>query len=147
MSRPIVVTRVFFFGPICSSESTGSSMPHLFSTRAFVIDALAKGHHLPEPVIGGARRQPEFIARFTNGLAFEKDETAEFWLLRLRRMVDSAAEAAVQDETSLALRIYATPPPRTRTVASPALCFSAAEDARRVGYRGADSIPREDQVE
>jgi hypothetical protein len=47
----------------------------------------------------------------------------------------------------LAIRIYATPPPRTRTVASPTLCFSAAEDARGVDDRGADSIPREDQVE
>jgi len=122
-------------------------MPHIFSTRAFVIDSLPKGHHLLEPVIGGARRQTQLIARFTNRLAFDKDETAEFRLLRLCRMVDPPAEAAVYHETPLAIRIYATPPPRTRTVASPTLCFSAAEDARRVGDCGADSIPREDQVE
>ena len=70
-------------------------MPYSFSTRAFVIDTLPKGHHLPEPVIGGARRQPERIAGFTNRLAFDKDETAEFRLLRLRRMIDSSTEAAV----------------------------------------------------
>ena len=122
-------------------------MPHIFSTRAFVIDSLPKGHHLLEPVIGGARRQTQLIARFTNRLAFDKDETAEFRLLRLCRMVDSAAEAAIQYEAPLALEIYATPTPGTRAVASPTLRFSAAEDARRVGYCGADSIPREDQVE
>lgn len=70
-------------------------MPHSFSARALVIDVLPKGHHLPEPVISCARRQTQLIARFTNGLAFDKDETTEFWLLRLRWMVDSAAEAAV----------------------------------------------------
>ena len=56
-------------------------MPHSFSTRALVIDPLTKRDHLPEPVIGGARRQPELIARFTNRLAFNKDETVEFRLL------------------------------------------------------------------
>ena len=70
-------------------------MPYSFSTRAFVIDTLPKGHHFPEPVIGGARRQSELVARFTNRLALDKDETAEFRLLRLRRMIDSSTEAAV----------------------------------------------------
>ena len=81
MNRAIVITRFLFFGPICSSESAGTSMPHSFSTRALVIDPLPKSDHLPEPVIGGARRQPELIARFTNRLAFNKDETVEFRLL------------------------------------------------------------------
>jgi hypothetical protein len=95
MSRAIVVTRFFFFSPICSSESAGTSMPHSSSTRALVIDVLPKGNHLPEPVIRGARRQIQLIARFTNRFALDKDETTEFRLPRLCRMIDSAAEAAV----------------------------------------------------
>jgi len=70
-------------------------MPYSFSTRAFVIDTLPKGHHFPEPVIRRARRQSQLVARFTNRLALDKDETAEFRLLRLRRMIDSSTEAAV----------------------------------------------------
>ena len=122
-------------------------MAQFLSARAPVIDALPKRHHFSEPVVSGACGQSERVTRFPNRLAFDKDETAEFRLLRLCRMVDSAAEAAVYHETSLAFRIYTTPTPGTRAVASSTLCFPATEDARRVGYRGADSIPREDQVE
>ena len=121
-------------------------MTQIFSARALVIDALPKRQHFPEPVISGAGGQCERVARFPNGLAFDKDETVEFRLLRLRRMVDSTAEAAIQNETSLAVGVYTTPSSGARTVASPALCFSPAEDARRITYRGADSIPREDKV-
>jgi len=70
-------------------------MTQILSARAFVIDALPKRQHFPEPVISGAGGQSERVARFPNGLAFDKDEAVEFRLLRLRRMVDSTAEAAI----------------------------------------------------
>ena len=122
-------------------------MAQILSARAFVIDALPKRQHLPEPVVSSARGEPERIARFPNCLAFDKDQAVEFRLLRLRRMVDPSTEAAVYHETSLAFRIHTTPRSGTRTVTSPALRFSSAEDARRIVYGGANSIPREDEVE
>ena len=122
-------------------------MAQFLSARAPVIDALPKRHHFSEPVVSGARGQSERVTRFPNRLAFNKDETVEFRLLRLCWVVDSTTEAAIDHEASLAFRIHATPRSGARAVASSTLCFPATEDARRVGYRGADSIPRKDQVE
>jgi hypothetical protein len=122
-------------------------MAQIPSARAPVIDLLPKCHHFPEPVVTGARGEPECVARFPNCLSFDKHEAVEFWFLRLGRMVNAAPEAAVDDEASLAVRVYATPSSRARTVASPALGFSSAKDARWIEYRSSDAISREEKVE
>jgi hypothetical protein len=122
-------------------------MAQIPSARAPVIDLPPKRHHFPEPVVTGARGESECGARFPNCLAFDKNEAVEFWFLRLGRVVNSTPEAAIYDEASLALRVYATPASCARTVASPALGFSPAKDARWIEYRSPDAIPREEKVE
>jgi len=56
-------------------------MAQIPSARAPVINLLPKRHHLPEPVVAGARGQFERVARFPNCLAFDKHEAVEFRLL------------------------------------------------------------------
>jgi len=122
-------------------------MAQIPSARAPVIDLPPKRHHFPEPVVTGAHGESECVARFPNCLAFDKNEAVEFWFLRLGRVVNATPEAAVYDEASLALRVYATPASCARTVASPALGFSPAKDARWIECRSHHAIPREEQVE
>jgi hypothetical protein len=119
-----------------------SPMTKILSARAPVIDSLSERHHFFEPVIAGAHGEFERVARFPNCFTFNKHKPAEFWLFRLRRMVDAAPEAAVYDETALAVRIHATPSPRAGTVAASALRFSPAKDAHGVAYCGSNTISR-----
>ena len=122
-------------------------MAQIPSARAPVIDLLSKRQHFPEPVVTGARGESECVARFANCFAFDKNEAVEFRFLRLGWVVNSTPEVAVYDEASLAVRVYATPSSCARTVASPALGFPPAKDARWIEYRSPDAIPREEQLE
>ena len=112
-----------------------------------MIHLLPKRHHFSEPVVTGARRKSERVARFPNCFAFDKHEAVEFWFLRLGRMVDATPEATVNDEASFAVWVHATPSSSAGTISSAALCLSPAKDARRIAYRSSHAIPREEKVE
>ena len=122
-------------------------MAQIPSARAPVINLLPKRHHFPEPVVTGARGKSERVARFPNGLAFDKHEAVKFRFLRLGRMVDATPEATVDDEASFAVWVHATPSSGAGTISSAALCLSPAKDARRIAYRSSHAIPREEKVE
>ena len=122
-------------------------MAQIPSARAPVIDLPPKRHHFPEPVVTGAHGESECVARFPNCFAFDKNEAVEFRFLQLGRVVNATPEAAVYDEASLAVRVYATPSSCARTVASPALGFPRAKDARWVECCSHHAIPREEKVE
>ena len=138
-----VLSRYLVFLP----KPTRPPVAQFFPAWTFVVDPLPDSQHFLIPVVAGAHRDAERVASLPNCLSIDENQPMKFRLLRLCRMVDSAAKAAVYHETSLAFRIYTTPTPGTGAVASSTLCFPATEDARWVRYRGADSIPREDQVE
>ena len=112
-----------------------------------MIDLPSDGRHLPEPVVAGAHGQPECVTGLPDRLAFNKYQAVEFGLFRLRRMVDAASEAPVDDEASLAVRIRAPPPSCAGAAPSAALCSSSAEDTCRVGYSGSDAITGEEKIE
>jgi hypothetical protein len=113
----------------------------------FVVDPLQDSKHFLIPVIAGAHRDFESVARLPNCLSIDENQPMKFRLLRLGRMVDSTPKTAVDDEAALAVRVYATPSSCAGTVASPALRFSTAKDTSWIAYRSPDAIPREDQVE
>jgi hypothetical protein len=105
------------------------------------------GRHLPEPIVTGAHGNAERVTGLPNRLTFNEHEAMELWLFRLRRMVDAASEAPVDDEASLAVRIHTPPPSCAGAVPSAALCSSSAEDTCRVGYSGSDAITGEEKIE
>jgi hypothetical protein len=112
-----------------------------------MIDLPSTACHFPEPTVTSAHGKPERVAGLANRLAFYEHHAMELWFFRLRRMVDATPEATVDHEASLTSRIHATPSSCTGTVPSAALRFSAAENARGVGYRGSDTIPSEEKIE
>ena len=138
---------IALFRQVSLPKPTGPPVAQFLAAGTFVVDPFPNSKHFLIPVVAGAHRDAESVARLPNRLAIDEHQLIKRRLLRLRRVVDSSPEGPIDDEASLAIRIHAAPGSRTRTVASPALCFSAAEDARRIAYRGADSIPRKDKVE
>jgi hypothetical protein len=57
------------------------------------------------------------------------------------------AKVPINNEAPSATWIHASPAPCAGTVASPALCSPSAEDAGRIAYSSAYTVPREDQIE
>ena len=112
-----------------------------------MIDLPTNGHHLPEPTVTGGHGKPERVTGLPNRLAFNEHQAMELWFFRLRRMVDAASEAPVDDEASLAVRIHTPPPSCAGAVPSAALCSSSAEDTCRVGYSGSDALTGEEKIE
>jgi hypothetical protein len=113
----------------------------------FVVDPLPNSKHFLIPVVAGAHRDAESVARLPNRLAIDEHQLIKRRLLRLRRVVDSSPEGPIDDEASLAIRIHAAPGSCTGTVASSTLCFPSTEDAWGIGYGGADTVPRKDEIE
>jgi hypothetical protein len=113
----------------------------------FVVDPFPNSEHFLIPVVAGAHRDAESVARLPNRLAIDEHQLIKRRLLRLRRVVDSSPEGPIDDEASLAIRIHAAPGSCTGAVASSTLCFLSTEDAWRIGYGGADTVPRKDKVE
>ena len=112
-----------------------------------MVDLPSSDHHFPEPIVTGAHGKPKRVTGLPNRLAFNEHQATELWLFRLGRMVDATPEAPVDHEASLAIRIHAPPTSCAGAVPSAALRFSAAENARGVGYRGSDTIPSEEKIE
>ena len=110
-------------------------------------NSLLDSQHFSVPVVAGAHRDAESVARLPNRLSVHEHQLIKRRLLRLRRVIDSAAKGPIDDEASLATRIHAAPGSCAGTVASSTLCFTSTEDAWGIGYGGADTVPREDKVE
>jgi hypothetical protein len=117
------------------------------AARTFVVDPFPDSQHFLIPVIAGAHRDTESVARLPNCLAIDEHQPMKVGLLRLRRVIDSSPEAPIDDKASLASRIHATPASCAGAVSAPALCFSSAEDAWGIGYGGADTVPCKDEIE
>ena len=112
-----------------------------------MVDLRTNGHHFPEPLVAGAHGQLERVTGLPDRLAFNKYQAVEFGLFRLRRMVDAASEAPVDDEASLAVRIHTPPPSCAGAVPSAALRSSSAKDTCRVADCGSDAVPCEEKIE
>jgi hypothetical protein len=129
------------------SKPTGPPVSQFLAARTFVVDSLPNSKHFLIPAVSGAHRDAESVARLPNRLAIDEHQLIKRRLLRLRRVVDSSPEGPIDDEASLAVRIHAAPGSRTGTVASSTLCFPSTEDAWGIGYGGADTVPRKDEIE
>src|SRR5580693_8450901 len=104
-------------------KSTGPSVAQFLAAGTFVVDPLPNSKHFLIPVVAGAHRDAESVARLPNRLSVHEHQPVKRRLLRLRRVVDSSPEGPIDDEASLAIRIHAAPSSRTGTVASSTLCF------------------------
>jgi hypothetical protein len=122
-------------------------MAQFLAAGTFVVDPLPNCKHLLIPVVAGAHRDTQCVARFPNRLALDEHHLIKRRLLRLRRVVDSSPEGPIDDEASLAIRIHAAPGSCTGTVASSTLCFPSTENAWGIGYGGADTVPSKDEIE
>ena len=122
-------------------------MAQFLAAGTFVVDPLLNSKHLLIPVVAGAHRDAKSVASLPNRLAIDEHQLIKRRLLRLRRVIDSSPEDPIDDEASLAIQIHAAPGSRTGTVASSTLCFPSTEDAWGIGCRGADTVPRKDEIE
>ena len=129
------------------TKPTGSPVAQFLAAGTFVVDPLPNSKHFLIPVVAGAHRDAESVARLPNRLAIDEHQLIKRRLLRLRRVVDSSPEGPIDDEASLAIRIHAAPGSCTGAVASSTLCFPSTEDAWGIGYGGADTVPRKDEIE
>ena len=128
-------------------KPTGPTVAQFLAAGTFVVDPLPNSKHFLIPVVAGAHRDAESVARLPNRLSIDEYELIKRRLLRLRRVVDSSAEGPIDDEASLAIRIHATPGSCTGTVSSSTLCFPSTENAWGIGYGGADTVPSKDEIE
>ena len=128
-------------------EPTGPPVAQFLAAGTFVVDPLPNSKHFLIPVVAGAHRDAESVARLPNRLAIDEHQLIKRRHLRLRRVVDSSPEGPINDEASLAIRIHAAPGSCTGTVASSTLCFPSTEDAWGIGYGGADTVPCKDEIE
>ena len=128
-------------------KPTGPPVAQFLAAGTFVVDPLPNSKHFLIPVVAGAHRDAESVARLPNRLAIDEHQLIKRRLLRLRRVVDSSPEGPIDDEASLAIRIHAAPGSCTGTVASSTLCFPSTEDAWWIGYGGADTGPCKDEIE
>src|ERR1039458_9745318 len=127
-------------------KPTGPPVAQFLAAGTSVVDPLPNSKHFLIPVVAGAHRDAESVARLPNRLAIDEHQLIKRRLLRLRRVIDSPPESPIDDEASLAIRIHAAPGSRTRTVASSTLCFPSTEDAWGIGYGGADTVPCKDET-
>ena len=133
--------------PVSLPKPTGPPVAQFLAAGTFLVDPLPNSKHFLIPVVAGAHRDAESVARLPYCLAIDEHQPTEVRLLRLRRVIDSSPEGPIDDEASLATRIHAAPGSCTGTVASSALCFPSAEDAGGIGHGGADTVPRKDEIE
>src|ERR1700688_1461736 len=129
------------------AETDRPPVAQFLAAGTFVVDPFPDSQHFLIPVIAGAHRDAESVARLPNCLAIDEHQLIKRRLLRLRRVIDSPPESPIDDEASLAFRIHAAPGSRTRTVASSTLCFPSTEDAWGIGYGGADTVSCKDEIE
>src|SRR6202048_1856823 len=128
-------------------KPTGPPVAQFLAAGTFVVDPLPNSKHFLIPVVAGAHRDAESVARLRNRLAIDEPQLIKRRLLRFRRVVDSSPESTINDEASLAIRIHAAPGSCTGTVASSTLCFPSTEDAWGIGYGGADTVSCKDEIE
>src|SRR5580693_7785528 len=128
-------------------KPTGPPVAQFLAAGTFVVNPLPNSNDFLIPVVAGAHRDAESVARLPNRLSIDEHQLIKRRLLRLRRVVDSSPKGPIDDEASLAIRIHAAPGSCTGTVASSTLCFPSTEDARGLGYGGADTVPCKDKVE
>ena len=76
-------------------KPTGPPVAQFLAAGTFVVDPLPNSKHLLIPVVAGAHRDAESVARLPDRLAIDEHQLIKRRLLRLRRVVDSTAEAAV----------------------------------------------------
>ena len=138
-----VLSRYLVFLP----KPTRPPVAQFFPAWTFVVGPLPDSQHFLIPVVAGAHRDAESVARLPNRLAIDEHQLKKRRLLRLRRVVDSSPEGPIDDEASLAIRIHAAPGSCTGTIASSTLCFPCTEDAWGIGYGGADTVPCKDEIE
>src|SRR5580698_4588567 len=110
-------------------KPTGPPVAQFLAAGTFVVDPLPNSKHFLIPVVAGARRDAESVARLPNRLSVHEHQLTKRRLLRLRRVVDSSPEGPIDDKASLAIRIHAAPGSCTGAVASSTLCFLSTEDA------------------
>src|SRR5579872_438344 len=128
-------------------KPTGPPVAQFLAAGTFVLNPLPNSKHFLIPVVAGAHRDAESVARLPNRLAIDEHQLIKRGLLRLRRVVDSSPEGPIDDEASLAIRIHAAPGSCAGTVASSTLCFPSTEDAWGIGYGCADAVSWKDEVE
>ena len=109
-----------------------------------MVDPLSDDDHFLIPVVAGAHRDAESVARLPNCLAIDKHQLIKLRLLRLSRVIDSSPEGPIDDEAPLATRIHATPGSCAGAVTPSTLCFPSTEDAWGIAYGGTDAVPCKD---
>src|SRR5260370_41939899 len=91
------------------SKPTGPPVAQFLAAGTFVVDPLPNSKHFLIPVVTGAHRDAESVARLPNRLAIDEHQLIKRTLLRLRRVDDSSPKSTINDEDSLAIRIHAAP--------------------------------------
>src|SRR5277367_5830330 len=74
-------------------KPTGPPVAQFLAAGTFVVDPLPNSKHFPIPVVAGAHRDAESVARLPNRLAIDEHHLIKRRLLRLRRVVDSSRKA------------------------------------------------------
>src|ERR1700681_3470505 len=90
-------------------KPTGPPVPQFLAAGTFVVDPLPNSKHFLIPVVAGAHRDAESVARLPNCLAIYEHQPMKVGLLRLGWVIDSSPEGPVDNEASLAIRIHAAP--------------------------------------
>src|ERR1022692_2807137 len=85
---------------------TGPPVAQFLAAGTFVVDTFLESEHFLIPVIAGAHRDAESVARLPNCLAIDEHQPMKVRLLRLRRGLDSSPEAPIDDKASLTSRIH-----------------------------------------
>jgi len=90
-------------------KPTRPSVAQCLAARTVVVDPFPDSQHFLIPVIAGAHRDTESVARLPNCLAINEHQPIKVRLLRLSWVIDSSPEAPIDDKASLASRIHAPP--------------------------------------
>src|SRR6202795_1099292 len=138
---------IALFRQVFLPKPTCPPVAQFLAQGPFVVVPLPNTEHFLIPVVAGAHRDAESVARLPNRLAIDEHHLIKRRLLRLRWVIDSSPEGPIDDEASLAIRIHAAPGSCTGTVAPSTLCFPSTEDAWGIGYGGADTVPCKDEME
>src|SRR6202140_5426224 len=127
-------------------KPTGPPVAQFLAAGTFVVDPLANSKHFLIPVVAGAHRDAESVARLPNRFALDEHQLIKRRLLRLRRVVHSSPEGPIDDEASLAIRIHAAPGSCRSEEHTSELQTPSTEDAWGIGYGGADTVPCKDEI-
>src|SRR5271165_4826610 len=86
---PILVMSISLSRLVSLPKPTGPTVTQFLAAGTFVVNPLPNSKHFLIPVVAGAHRDAQCVARFPNRLALDEHQLIKRRLFRLRRVVDS----------------------------------------------------------